>query len=260
MFGVSFILPVQSQDTINQKPIDSLFKMDLDSFLNIVFTPSKLPQAEGNVTQKIDIVTLREIETSITGNRNVCEVISGLPGASITVLSRNDANWGTYGGIGPKYSTYMLQGIPVDAFIDPMSLDLAVLDRIEVQRGPASVIYPNYLSQDFAGIQSPLSGTVNLILKSRIEKPATSIQTSYGSYNTLNAQILHQNRIGGFNYFAGVNYEMSDYTNYGTDGSWLNMQKDPAYRKTKIYGGLTFFPGNDDNQKITFFFQKTFHK
>lgn len=251
--------PGFAQDTINQKPVDELFKMDLESFMNVVITPSKLPQSGSNVTQKVDLVTSRTIETSVLGNRNLCELIAVLPGSSVTVLSRNDANWGTYGGIGPKYSTYMLQGLPIDAFIDPMSLDLNIIDRVEVQRGPASVIYPNYLSQDFAGIQSPLTGTVNLILKDRIEKPQTSFSTSFGSYNTLNGQILHQNRIGRFNYFAGITYEMSDYTNYGTEGSWLNMHKDPAYKKTKIYGGITLFAGKDETQKVTLFFQKTFH-
>jgi hypothetical protein len=29
---------------------------------------------------------------------------------------------GTYGGIGPKYSTMMVNGLPVDAFVDPMTL------------------------------------------------------------------------------------------------------------------------------------------
>ncbi len=125
--------------------------------------------------QKIDV---KEIETNVSGNRNVCEAIAGLPGASVSVPSRKDANWETYGGIGPKYSTYMLQGWSLDAFVDPMSLDLNAIDHIEVQRGPASVFYPNYLSQSFAGSQSPITGTINLILKEKIEQPKTSFQTS----------------------------------------------------------------------------------
>jgi iron complex outermembrane recepter protein len=195
----------------------------------------------------------------VSGNRNICEAISKLPGVSVSVLSRNDANWGTYGGIGPKYSTYMLQGLPVDAFVDPMSLDLNAIDRIEVQRGPASVIYPNYLSQDFAGCQSPLAGTVNLILKDKVEQQLSSFQTSFGSYNTLNAQFYHQDRIDRVNYFFGSTYETSDYTNYGTDGSWLNMKKDPEYRKTKIYAGLTIFMDKNEKQKLTLYGQETFH-
>ena len=186
-------------------------------------------------------------------------MIARLPGASVSVLSRNDANWGTYGGIGPKYSTYMLQGLPLDAFVDPMSLDLNAIDHIEVQRGPASVFYPNYLSQDFAGNQSPLAGTINLILKQKIEQAKTLFKTAYGSYHTLNGQIFHQNRIGRLNYFCGSTYEMSDYTDYGVEGSWFKMNKDPEYKKTKVYGGVTLFTDKNEKQKFTIFFQETWH-
>lgn len=249
-----------SQDKPGKASIDSMFMMNLDEFLDMVITPSKLPQQVKSITQIVDVIGKDEIQTNISGNANICEAITKLPGSSVTVLSRNDANWGTYGGIGPKYSTYMLHGLPIDAFADPMSLDLQALRQIEVQRGPASVIYPNYLSQDFAGIQSPLTGTVNLILKDIIEKQKTTFSTSLGSYNTLNGQILHQNRIDNLHYFCGLSYETSDYTNYGSEGSWLNMKKDPQYEKTKIYGGLSWYPAGDNTQKLSFFIQGTFHE
>jgi len=225
----------------------------------VTITGSKAPQSAGNVTQKIDIIDSREFKGLVSGNRNVGEAIMYKPGSSVTSLSRNDANWGTYGGIGPKYSTYMLQGLPVDAFVDPMSLDLSAIERIEVQRGPASVLYPNYLSQDFAGNQSPLAGTINLILKEKIDKPLTSFSTSYGSYNTLNGQLYHQGKAENLHYYFGTSYESSDYTNYGTDNSWLNMQKDPLYKKSKIYAGATLFPAGTNKQKITLFINKTYH-
>jgi iron complex outermembrane recepter protein len=259
VFVSGFKTTIYAQDTISRKTSNNLFELNLDTLFNLVITPSKLPQSAEEVTQKVDVIDAKAIETNISGNRNVCEAISKLPGASVSVLSRNDANWGTYGGIGPKYSTYMLNGLPIDAFIDPMSLDLNAIDHIEVQRGPSSVLYPNYLSQDFAGNQSPLAGTVNLVLKEKITQPKTMAQTSYGTYNTLNGQVYHQNQIGLLNYFCGTSYEMSDYTNYGTDGSWLNMKKDPEYKKTKFYAGLTLFMDKSENQKLTLFYQKTFH-
>jgi iron complex outermembrane recepter protein len=243
------LLPAFSQDLTK----------DTITMAEVVITGSKTPQSPGNVTQKIDIIDSKEIGNLVTGNRNISEAIMYRPGSSVSALSRNDANWGTYGGIGAKYSTYMLQGLPIDAFIDPMALDLNVIDRIEVQRGPASVLYPNYLSQDFAGNQSPLAGTVNLILKERIDKPLTSISTSYGSYNTLNGQFYNQGIINNLNYFAGASYESSDYTDYGTEPSWLNMQKNPEYKKSKLFGGLIWYPVGNEKQKFTLFVNKTFH-
>jgi outer membrane receptor protein involved in Fe transport len=243
------LLQVSAQESVN----------DTIAIEGITVTSSKSPQSVGNVTQKIDIIDSKEITKVVSGNRNISEVLMYKPGVSVSSLSRNDANWGTYGGIGAKYSTYMLQGLPIDAFVDPMSLDLSAIERIEVQRGPASVIYPNYLSQDFSGNQSPLAGTINLILKEKIDKPLTSLSTAFGSYYTLNGQFYHQGKIQNLNYYVGANYESSDYTNYGTANSWLNMQKKPEYQKTKLFGGATWYPAGNDKQKITLFVNKTFH-
>jgi iron complex outermembrane recepter protein len=257
LLGFSF--PVSYSIAQENKVEKDFSQLNLEELANIVVTPSKFSQSINHITQKIDVISSTEINSCVLGNENISEVIERLPGASLTVLSRNDANWGTYGGIGPKYSTYMLQGLPIDAFVDPMSLDLNAIDHIEVQRGPASVFYPNYLSQDFAGNQSPLCGTINLIVKQKFTQTKTSFQTSYGTYNTLNNQIYHQEQVGLLNYFCGTTYETSDYADYGSPGSWLNMKKDPEYKKTKIYGGITLFTDESEKQKLTIFLQKTWH-
>lgn len=244
------INPLSAQTAVN----DSV-KLD-----EVVITGSKVFRPVGNITQKIDVINLQQMQTSTTGQNNIAEIIGNRPGISVSALSRNDANWGTYGGIGPKYSTFMLNGLPLDAFTDPMSLDLMVFERIEVQRGPASVLYPNYLSQDFAGNQSPLAGTVNLITRQTIDKQATIASTAYGSWNTINGQLYHQNVSGNLHYFGGLNYESSDYTNYGTEGSWLNMKKDPEYVKLKMYGGSTWSYGDYNQHKLSAFANHTQHK
>lgn len=231
---------------------------DTNFLKEVTITSGKIPQSKGNVTQKIEVISAKVMGNTISANRNICDVLQNQQGISVSTLSRNDANWGTYGGIGSKYSTFMLQGLPIDAYMDPMTLDLTAIDRIEVQRGPASVLYPGYLSQDFAGNQSPLAGTINLILKEKLEKTQTLFSTSFGSYNTLNEQVYHQHVFDNLHIFAGLNYEMSDYTDYGTDGSWLNMKKNPEYKKTKVFGGMTWF-SNDDRHKLTLFMNKTFH-
>ena len=237
-----------------QKPVKDT--LDLGE---VVVTASKTATAPGNVTQKIDVLKAEALAKVVQGNNNLSEAIQYQPGASVSALSRNDANWGTYGGIGPKYSTYMLAGLPVDAFVDPQALSLMAVERIEVQRGPASVLYPNWLSQDFAGNQSPLSGTVNMVLKERVEQQKTMLSSSYGSYNTFNNQVYHQDRAGNLHYFAGLGYEMSDYTDYGTENSWLNMQDNPEYRKTKAFAGANWFMGKDNRQKFSLFVNRAWH-
>lgn len=146
---------------------------------DIVVTASKTPKTAGNVTQKVGIIDREKIEAIVSGNRNVAELLLYEPGVSVNVLSRNDANWGSIGGLSQKYNTFMLDGLPIDAFVDPQSLDSMAFERIEIQRGPAAVRYPNYLSMDFAGNQSPLTGTTNIILKERIDASQTVMDASY---------------------------------------------------------------------------------
>ena len=136
----------------------------------VIITGSKLPQTPGNVTQKISIITADEMGSLVLGNGNLAEMLSYTPGNFANVLSRNDANWGSSGGLAHTYKGYMLDGLPIDAFVDLQSLDPWAFQRVEDQRGSASVLYPTYLAMDFAGNQSPLAGTANFILKERVGK------------------------------------------------------------------------------------------
>lgn len=203
----------------------------------IVVTPSRASAALTNVTQAVGVLQERDMATIVAPKANVAELLTWQPGTRVTVLSRNDANWGSYGGIGPKYSTWMLDGLPVDAFVDAQALDPWAIERIEAQRGPAAVLYPNYLAQDFAGNQSPLAGTVNMVTRSDIAAPRTRLDAAGGSYNTWRLRGAHENRIGRLSVFGGAFWEESDYTNYGTEDSWLNMLDDPAYSKLRLWAG-----------------------
>lgn len=222
----------------------------------VVITATKDLQNTKFITQKTDIISKKELALNFSGNNNLCELIQNKPGVSVRALSRNDANWGTYAGAGPKYSTYMLEGLPIDAFVDPMSIDALMIERIEIQRGVASVLYPGYLSQDFAGNQSPLTGTINLILKDKIQSRESHALVSYGSYNTMNTQLYHQDIYKKLSFFGGVNYEISDYTDYGIENSWLNMHKNPEYKKLKTFAGSNLEYGKS---KLKIFFNRTSH-
>lgn len=223
----------------------------------VIVTGSKTDEAQQNVTQKVNVIYEDQIAAQATSFRNVSELLQYQSGVSVTVLSRNDANWGSYGGLGPKYNSYLLDGLPIDSFVDPMSLDPWAFERIETHQGPASVMYSNYLSSDFAGAQAPLAGITNLILKERVEKPVTHILLDGGSWSTFGARLYHQDHKGNLHYFLGATYEQSDYTDYGAPNSWLGMLDDPSYKKMKFYGKATYFL--TDRQKLSFFAQHTLH-
>lgn len=225
----------------------------------IVVTASKAPKTAGNVTQQVDVISNEDISKITTGKNNIAELLQYQPGISVSVLSRNDANWGSSGGLSQKYNTFMLDGLPIDAYVEPQSLDPMAFERIEVQRGPASVLYPNYLSMDFAGNQSPLTGTTNIILKERIDESQTLLDTYFGSYKTFGGKFFRQEKSGNIHLFFGGNYESSDYTDYGTENSWLNMVDDPEYQKTKLYLKTTWLINDADDHKVSFFVNRTQH-
>ena len=243
---------------------DEADEADVYEMGEMVITGSKLPQTPGNVTQKISIITADEMSSLVLGNGNLAEVLSYSPGNFANVLSRNDANWGSSGGLAHTYKGYMLDGLPIDSFVDLQSLDSWAFQRIEDQRGSASVLYPTYLAMDFAGNQSPLAGTANFILKERVESTRTRASAYYGSYNTIGGRFFHQRAAGNLHLFFGGHHEDSDYTYYGTfddDGnrnSWLNMDDNPEYEKTKMYMRGTYFL-NDSGQRASLYAHRTWH-
>jgi iron complex outermembrane receptor protein len=239
-------------------PVPSAKPIALRSLPAIIVTESKIEQSEDNVTQSVRVLYSDEMAERPESQRNLSELLRYEPGVLVLPLSRNDANWGSYGGLGPKYNVHLLDGVPVDSFVDDMSLDPWAFERVESHRGPASVMYSNYLSADFAGNQSPLAGVTNLILRERADTPATRMRLGAGSYHTRDAKLYHQDHAGSLHYFFGASFEQSNYTGYGKGPSWLDTIKDPEYLKTKIYTKLTYFIGRDDH-KLSLFAQHTSH-
>lgn len=231
---------------------------DVYEMEELIITGSKLPQTPGNVTQKISIISADEIDAFVLGNGNLAELLSYAPGNFANALSRNAPNWGSSGGLAHTYKGYMLDGLPIDAFVDLQSLDPWAFQRVEDQRGAASVLYPTYLAMDFAGNQSPLAGTANFILKERVGSTRTRASASYGSYNTIGGRFFHQRAAGNLHLFFGGHHEDSDYTDYGTEGSWLKMDDDPEYEKTKMYMRGTYFLG-DSGQRASLYAHRTWH-
>jgi outer membrane receptor protein involved in Fe transport len=224
----------------------------------VIVTESKIEQPQDNVTQSVRVLYSDEISERPESQRNLSELLRYEPGVFMLPLSRNDANWGAYGGLGPKYNVHLLDGLPVDSFVDDMSLDAWAFERVESHRGPASVMYSNYLNADFAGNESPLAGVTNFVLRERVDTAATRLRVGYGSYDTFDGKLYHQDHAGNLHYFFGASYEKSNYTGYGAGPSWLDTIKDPEYLKTKMYAKLSYFLGRDDH-KLSLFAQHTSH-
>jgi len=167
---------------------------DEDRATVIVVTDTKMAQPQARATQKVDVISEDDSARQTSPNRNLSELLKNTSGQFVNPLSRNDANWGSFGGLGPKYNVYLLDGLPIDAFADAMALDPWAVERVELYKGPAAVMYPNYLTMDFAGNEAPLAGITNFIVRDKIDAPASRVRIGQGSYKTTNAGFYHQDR------------------------------------------------------------------
>lgn len=252
--------PAVAEDTtLRNLPLGRFIDaISLEELANMVVTDTKVAQPLDSVTQKIVILRSEDIERRPDGNRHLAELMRYTSGQFVNVLSRNDANWGSYAGLGPKYNSYLLDGLPIDSFVDAMSLDNSVIERIEVHKGPASVLYSNYLSMDFAGNETPLAGTTNLILKNRVDAPLTRVSLGAGSWDTWGGRAYHQGHNGNLSYVLGASEEISDYSQYGAANSWLQTVNAPDYDKTRLFGNVSYEFGRPDHT-ISFFVHQTRH-
>lgn len=257
-------LASQAQANPAASPVESLSMealvdtLSLEDLANMVVTDTKVAQSRDTVTQNIVVLPGDGLDRQPTPNRNIAELLRHVSGQFVNVLSRNDANWGSYAGLGPKYNSYLLDGLPIDSFVDPMSLDPWAFERIEAHKGPASVLYSNYLTMDFAGNEAPLAGTTNLILRERVDQTLTRLQASHGTEDTSALRAYHQGGQGNLSYFVGASGERADYRMYGVPDSWLQTVEDPDYRKTKFYAKVSHAFGRDDH-RLSLFAHHTRH-
>ena len=233
--------------------------VDLSALADMVVTDTKVAQPRDSATQRIEVLQERDMERLPGDRNNLAELLRYTSGQFVNVLSRNDANWGSYAGLGPKYNTWLLDGQPIDAFVDAMSLDAAAIERIEVHKGPASVLYSNVLSEDFAGNEAPLAGTTNFVLRNRIDQPLARFTVGGGSWATRYGRAYAQGRIKDVSYAVGASIEGADYRQYGRVGSWLQTVAAPAYRTNRLFANLAYaLPGAD--QTVTLFVHHADHE
>jgi iron complex outermembrane recepter protein len=245
--------------TLRNLPLNRFIDaVSLEELVDMVVTDTKVAQPKESVTQKIIVLHADDINGQPDGSRNLAELMRYTSGQFVNTLSRNDANWGSYAGLGPKYNSYLLDGLPIDSFADAMSLDSNAFERIEIHKGPASVLYSSYMTMDFAGNETPLAGTTNFVLKDRVDKPMTRLSAGFGSYGTFAGRAYHQGLSGNLSYLIGTAAEHSDYTQYGASGSWLQTVKSPEYDKIKFFGKLNYAIGRPDHT-LSVFAHQTHH-
>ncbi len=161
------------------------------------------------VPMSVSVITSEEIEKSTA--LTVANLLSKLPGVSMRQANNVNADTVTIRGESVLRTLYLIDG---QKFADIMSLDgtdividLSTIERIEVIKGPASLLYGS----------DAMGGVVNFITKKGAGKPIQgSIRSSYSSAtNGITTSLNVYGSVKDFDYRANISAnKYNDYESF----------------------------------------------
>lgn len=207
-------LAAQDQD---QEKIDKYFDMDIQELMNVdIYTAGKTNEKIKDIPASVVLVTREDIETY--GYRTLAETLEHIPGLyNIGDYSTDDPNFGVRGfwsGVANDNMIILVNGVQQvdDIFSNYPLYKIAVpveaIDRIEVIRGPMSVIYGS----------GAFFGAINIITNEITGKPSNIVSASTGSAKTNKFFARAAGKEGNFSYIinaslldtGGLDYPLSD--------------------------------------------------
>lgn len=132
---------------------------------------------------------------------------------------------------------------PHNGGLDLSNISAENIKKVEIIKGPASVIYG----------ANAMGGVINIITKDIGLDPETKVSASYGSYNNLIYSLSHSERIGDL----GIRISYKDKNSDGlVDGEKLDQEIFHTKLKYDLnnYSDLTFSFENNDSKKSHFGF------
>lgn len=180
----------------------------------VVVTGTNSPLPENLLPYTVSVVGHDRLESA--GSTQVLSAISGMV-PSLFVTERSIFGFGVsnggsghiklrgVGGDRASAVLMMVDGQPQFAGIYSHHIadfyDKEYVERVEVLRGPGSVLYGS----------NAMAGTINVITKdSKRQGAHTVVSSQYGSYNTWLSSATNSLRIGRFSSLASVSYNRTD--------------------------------------------------
>jgi outer membrane cobalamin receptor len=212
----------------------------VDSLINlngVVVTANRLYVNRNNVPLSISVIDRKQIEAS--SESALLPVLSKrVPGLFVTEkgitgfgVSSGSAGIINIRGVGQSNKVLMLfDGQPQWAGVFGHSLpDTYVasdIERVEVVRGPGSLIYGS----------NAMGGVINVITRQHLEQGRrTQARVMYGSYNTQKYMINNGYNIGKFSSFLSVNHDRTDGHRPNSDFHITNGFANLGYKFNDAY-------------------------
>jgi vitamin B12 transporter len=180
----------------------------------IVVTALRTPTNIENTGTQVTIVDRDEIENRQTAS--VAEILATLPGITID----RSGNMGSYSSVRIRgaegaQTLVLLDGVRMNDVAEPAagfdfgSLITGNIDRIEVLRGPSSVLW---------GSQA-VGGVVSLTTRAPSDTLTSRVRGEYGYADTVRSYADMSDTVGAVSYLIGGGYERSDGISAAANGA-----------------------------------------
>ena len=205
----------------NAQDLEDLVFKSIEELIEIeIYTAGKKEEKVSDIPASVVIITSEEIKRY--GYTSIQEILKNVPG----LYAIDDiASYGTTFGVrgfwtgNPRNIIFLLNGIKQNDSLfnfyltQHFNIPVEAIDRIEIVRGPMSVIYG----------EGAFFGAINIITDKISEK--TVISTKYGSHNTVRTALKSSGKEGNLDYAITVGYYNTDGPNEPLDKMTNNIEK-----------------------------------
>jgi outer membrane receptor for ferrienterochelin and colicins len=185
---------------LTELPLEALMQMEVPN----VFSASKYEQKATAAPSSTTVITSDEIKRY--GYRTLADVLASVQGFYVS----NDRNYAFLGARGLNLGDFnsrillLVNGHRVNndlndgAFIDTaFILDVDLIDRVEIIRGPGSVLYGN----------NAFFGVINVITRTGKQVGGGEVSGMYGSYDSYSGRVTFGNQLtNGLQYLLSGTY------------------------------------------------------
>lgn len=261
-----FAAPVMAHEALNEYVLDLM-----------MVTAARYEQRDIDIPAATEIYDQEKIEK--LGANNVMEVVRNIPGFTLTASPTGNTYIG-FRGIAKDNVAILVNGIPLnqDGNYDLESISADIIDRIEVVKGGATVLYGSNASAGVINIITNKKAAKNKVLigfgdknkfKGAVNVATDKLQLSYSRQQSKDRGFVYKNS-GASNYYTGdklekdslnLQYAISDnlslqymYSKKVSDCSQsVNGVYQPGFHSDIKYnfGQLRYV--NDDLQATVFF-------
>ncbi len=219
MLIISFANPLYAKKTADllDMPTEELFKLSLEELLDREITSAgKMAEKVGDIPASVHIVTRGDIEKY--GYRTIAEIIRNIPGF-YSIYNYDQDIVGVRGILNNNNMVILVNGVVQHSSeICEIMVPVRAVDRIEVVRGPMSVIYGS----------GAFLGSINIVTNEiPYGAPLRMISASSGSANTYETFARASGEKGNFGYTLNASLYATD----GIEKSYQDMMSAEQYRK-----------------------------